>query len=61
MNYLSQNLTHTQETVPYTQEGEIRTFNQDTSEDELVWHRDREDRIHYLRQIGSSSLITRHR
>ena len=45
MNYLSQNLTHTQETVPYTQEGEIRTFNQDTSEDELVWHRDREDRI----------------
>lgn len=45
MNYLPQNPTHTQETVPYTQEGEIRTFNQDTSEDELVWHRDREDRI----------------
>lgn len=32
---------------PYTQKGEIRTFDKNTSEDELVWHRDREDRIIY--------------
>lgn len=30
---------------PYIEEGEVRTFNQDISEEELVWHRDREDRI----------------
>ena len=30
---------------PYIEEGEIRKFSQDTPEDELVWHRDREDRI----------------
>jgi hypothetical protein len=30
---------------PYIEEGEIRTFNQSISEEELVWHRDYEDRI----------------
>jgi len=30
---------------PYIEEGEIRTFTQNISEEELVWHRDREDRI----------------
>lgn len=34
---------------PYTQETKdgylIREFSQDTPEDDLVWHRDREDRI----------------
>ena len=30
---------------PYIEEGEVRTFTQDISEEELVWHRDREDRI----------------
>tara|TARA_R110000822_G_scaffold298184_1_gene420888 strand:+ start:272 stop:523 length:252 start_codon:yes stop_codon:yes gene_type:complete len=33
------------ESLPYTEKGEIRTFTQDISEEELVWHRDREDRI----------------
>lgn len=30
---------------PYTEEGEIRTFTQDIDQSELVWHRDREDRV----------------
>ena len=30
---------------PYVEEGEIRTFSQDVSQFELVWHRDKEDRI----------------
>jgi|TARA_Y100000287_G_C14124188_1_gene306446 hypothetical protein len=30
---------------PYIVEGEIRSFSKNTSEDELVWHRDYEDRI----------------
>ena len=31
--------------LPFTEEGEVRIFTQDISEEELVWHRDREDRI----------------
>jgi len=36
-----------EETVnrPYIEEGEVRTFTQNISEEELVWHRDKEDRI----------------
>lgn len=30
---------------PYIEEGEIRTFSQDLTENDLVWHRDQEDRI----------------
>ena len=30
---------------PYIEEGEVRTFTQNISEEELVWHRDKEDRI----------------
>lgn len=30
---------------PYTEEGEIRTFSENTQKKDLVWHRDREDRI----------------
>jgi len=30
---------------PYTEDGEVRTFLQEVDEFELVWHRDREDRI----------------
>lgn len=30
---------------PYTEEGQIRTFTQEVEDFELVWHRDREDRI----------------
>ena len=30
---------------PYIEEGEVRTFTQDVPEEELVWHRDREDRV----------------
>lgn len=30
---------------PFSEEGEVRTFTQDIPEEELVWHRDREDRI----------------
>ena len=30
---------------PYIEKGEIRTFNSSISEEELVWHRDYEDRI----------------
>lgn len=30
---------------PYTEEGEIRIFPADTQKKDLVWHRDREDRI----------------
>lgn len=30
---------------PYTEEGSIRTFSEKTNQLELVWHRDREDRI----------------
>lgn len=30
---------------PYIEEGEIRTFNELTPSMELVWHRDKEDRI----------------
>ena len=37
------------ETLPYTQEIiddiKIRTFNQNVDDEELKWHRDREDRI----------------
>ena len=29
---------------PYIEEGEIREFNDDVTQDDLVWHRDREDR-----------------
>ena len=29
---------------PYIEEGEIREFNHDVNQDDLVWHRDREDR-----------------
>ena len=30
---------------PYTEEQNIRFFSKDTNEEELVWHRDLEDRI----------------
>ena len=30
---------------PYVEEGEIRTFSENVQEFELVWHRDKEDRI----------------
>lgn len=30
---------------PYIENGEVRTFLQEVDEFELVWHRDREDRI----------------
>lgn len=30
---------------PYKEKGEIRTFSQNINEEELVWHKDREDRI----------------
>lgn len=30
---------------PYQEEGEIRTFSEDVQEFELVWHRDKEDRV----------------
>lgn len=30
---------------PYIEDGEVRTFFQEVDEFELVWHRDREDRI----------------
>ena len=30
---------------PYIEQGEVRTFTQDIGEEELVWHRDREDRV----------------
>ena len=30
---------------PYIEEGEVRTFIQDVDDFELVWHRDREDRV----------------
>ena len=30
---------------PYQEKGEIRTFSEDVQEFELVWHRDKEDRI----------------
>ena len=30
---------------PYVEEGQIRTFSQDVQEFELVWHRDKEDRV----------------
>lgn len=30
---------------PYIEQGEIRIFTQNISEEELVWHRDKEDRI----------------
>jgi len=32
---------------PYQEEGEIRTFSENVQEFELVWHRDKEDRIVY--------------
>jgi hypothetical protein len=31
--------------IPYTEKGEIRSFKANTPEEELVWHRDQEDRI----------------
>jgi len=30
---------------PYQEEGEIRYFSSTLTEDDLVWHKDREDRI----------------
>jgi len=30
---------------PFSEEGEVRTFTHDVPEEELVWHRDQEDRI----------------
>ena len=30
---------------PYLEEGEERTFTQEVTQDDLVWHKDREDRI----------------
>lgn len=30
---------------PYTDNSNIRTISQDVSQEELVWHRDKEDRI----------------
>lgn len=30
---------------PYKQDGNIRTFSSKVSESELVWHRDKEDRL----------------
>lgn len=30
---------------PYQEQGQIRTFSQDVQEFELVWHRDKEDRV----------------
>tara|TARA_R110000796_G_scaffold179387_2_gene295923 strand:- start:1018 stop:1269 length:252 start_codon:yes stop_codon:yes gene_type:complete len=33
------------EDKPYIEQGEVRTFTQDVGEEELVWHRDREDRV----------------
>jgi len=30
---------------PYQEEGEIRIFSEDVQEFELVWHRDKEDRV----------------
>ena len=33
------------EDKPYIEQGEVRTFTQDIGEEELVWHRDREDRV----------------
>ncbi len=30
---------------PFSEQNNIRIFNQEVDEDELVWHRDREDRI----------------
>jgi hypothetical protein len=30
---------------PYAEEGEVRTFLKDVQEFELVWHRDKEDRV----------------
>jgi hypothetical protein len=30
---------------PYKQNGDIRTFSSKISESELVWHRDKEDRL----------------
>ena len=30
---------------PYIEEGEVRTFSEDIGQFELVWHRDKEDRI----------------
>lgn len=31
--------------LPFKEEGEIRTFSESVQEFELVWHRDKEDRI----------------
>ena len=30
---------------PYLEEGQMRTFSKDVQEFELVWHRDKEDRV----------------
>ena len=30
---------------PYIEQGQIRTFSEDVQEFELVWHRDKEDRV----------------
>lgn len=30
---------------PYQEEGQVRTFSEDVQEFELVWHRDKEDRV----------------
>ena len=34
-----------EEIKPYQEQGQIRTFSKDLTEFDLVWHRDREDRI----------------
>lgn len=31
--------------LPFNEQGDIRTFSQDVKEEELVWHKDREDRL----------------
>lgn len=31
--------------LPFKEEGEIRTFSENVKDFELVWHRDKEDRI----------------
>jgi hypothetical protein len=33
---------------PYTDEGDVRSFDVDASQDEFVWHRDLEDRSIYI-------------
>ena len=39
---------------PYIENEDIRTFGKETSEDDLVWHRDYEDRI--IEPLNEESL-----